>query len=324
MMGVGFLWGCDAQILDAGPDSGAGDTEDSATDTQTSDPADADFERPSAFEPTSTTITRPYTGFYSPLAQGTVYVSGRNLMWYGTQTSVDAQFYEISGPGDWSEEISYIIEPDGIDSCGLGLLPVVGYGSEENPIQWMDAGELRLHSAEETYVMDKSTIDEEIGDVRYYKYDWPDDFTDLYGEALSMTATGGDTPAFTADALWGFMPSEYALTSPRDGSAVSSGPLALSWTSDSSAPTVEISFYVFLKANESEAGYEMQDVHQIKCTVVDDGDFSIPAEIMNLLPAGYSMNGGIYRKDVLLRTVTSDFLVQFVTAVSSEIRLQIP
>ncbi|MCP4606728.1 MAG: hypothetical protein GY847_40505 [Proteobacteria bacterium] len=305
------------------------DTEESTgqdTDTQSDDQSQTDSERPSFFTEPNSYETTPYAGFYAENAHGTINADSRRLPGIGQQTSVDVEFYELNGPIEATEENAYIVRANGIDTCSLGLLPVISFNSEEEAtiIHGRSAGDVTFHHDSNSYRLEKAFINEQEGSVRYYAYDLLREVFGFYDAELSITATGDETPAIPVGTVSFQMPPEYKIIRPRQGSEISYGPITLTWTSNDAAPEVIILFYVFLKANESEYGYEMLDVHLIRCIVTNDGDFIIPSLIMNQLPSGYSMNGGVYRIDVKLHEVTEDFRIQTIASSSAEIDLSIP
>lgn len=100
----------------------------------------------------------------------------------------------------------------------------------------------------------------------------PDLFT--AGATLSVSATGGSVPAFSADVV---APAPVAGFTPP-GSVSKSMPLPVTWTAGTGG-----SMWVWVIAFESGSG----DARLLWCRTDDDGSYAIPADALKLIPAGH-------------------------------------
>jgi len=127
---------------------------------------------------------------------------------------------------------------------------------------------------------------------------------------VSITATGVDTLLLQPDTVTIEVPPEHAMISPPASSVLPRDAILLTWSGGDGQSEIELKGYFFLKINESEAGYQMEDLHELRCKIIDDGSFEIPAEIVELTPVGYWLNGSISTEILKDREIAPGFVIK--------------
>jgi hypothetical protein len=334
-----FLSACNGETNDDGVSDNGTDTEDSdstevgteageendtdGTDSQ-SDSDEFKF-RPLQFAPSTITAEVPVISAYEMGTNGFVTIRNRHIRNDYEDTIADAQFYNVLSRQEEFINKKYIIRGDGLDECSLGVWMEEGSGSSETSIDWLNAGDVSLRVGEDIFDMDWDYINRESQSVRYYVSEFSESVSGHLSGEIDVLATGNETPEMTQGMIRATMPDNIELIFPQnDYEIIHYGPLNVEWSAGDPSNTVEINMQVYEKFNESEAGFELRDIHEVKCTVSDDGRFDIPGAIMNQLPVNYSADLEITRRNVEYHDVQDTFVVQTITSQSVRIDLTIP
>ncbi len=185
-------------------------------------------------------------------------------------------------------------------------------------------GEVTLTTGDAEYPLESAYINEESKSVRYFRYDFPEDVNGWLDGIVGIVANGDETPAFEQGVVEARMPDELTLFRPAQDDVVRKGPMPVEWSAGADSDTISIIMTVFKKTNEGGGAYQMEDIHEIRCTVVDDGEFEIPAAIMDQLPADYTADLSLSRRHTELRTVSPEFTVRLDVFQEVQIEMQVP
>lgn len=69
-----------------------------------------------------------------------------------------AQFFNVHSEREEFMDMEYIIQVDGLDECSLGIWLEEGFGSLEDPVDWLNAGDVSLEAGENTFDMNWDSI----------------------------------------------------------------------------------------------------------------------------------------------------------------------
>ena len=314
------VWGDTASDTagDESPDSEVGTTDEGEIDTAEMVP------RSAAFAPTTVTKLVPFPNPYEEGTNGFVYIQNRSMNDEYIDSNVDGQFFAVLSDPTWEEYVEFVVEADGIDECSLGIFTGLGIGTTDETIDWLNAGDLSLTTEDAEYPLEWAYINEAAQSVRYYLYGFPEKINGLLNGTVGVTATGDETPSMTQGVIEGMMPEVLTLLQPEQNDIVMQGPLSVEWSAGDSSDTISLIMTVFKKTNEDAGGYQMDDVHEIRCSVADDGGFEIPAFIMDQLPADYSAHFNLTREKIDYLDVTSAFKVRLILSQYVQVEMEVP
>lgn len=201
-----------------------------------------------------------------------------------TVTTVDEEFIT----GEWLDPM------DGIDDCGVLMQGHDGL-FREGDLVWLDPGGVALTTATASTALDR----QEGGTV----LNWQSDLTAAgspaaYGDSFGLSVLGssgsGDWAGFDGIELPDLvtLPAELNLAGPYafgNGVVMERADLPLTW-SGSSANPVSIEIWGI-------AGGGSGNEYMVTCSVTDDGAFTIPAAVLEELPAIHGVTLTVSRTD---------------------------
>ncbi|MCK6526865.1 hypothetical protein L6R50_04670 [Myxococcota bacterium] len=214
---------------------------------------------------------------------------GAYVVWYSGDYGVhvegymaSAAFYDEVDPGDASgpDEIDPL---EGEDDCGLWEQAAGGTAAE---LEYLSVGALTVRSGSQEVEIAPQTAAGTIyytADLRALGY------TPRFGEAYAFVAEGDDVPGFSVDP-GPILPDAPQVSSPdmgylqplpRDGAR-------FQWVGGGGGVTA-------IHVSASNPAGNM--TWTITCTVADDGDFTVPEELMMELPAGQAAAVTMVRAD---------------------------
>jgi hypothetical protein len=196
-----------------------------------------------------------------------------------------AQFYDVTAPYILHRSKEVIVPADGIDSCELAYFDGIGTWAE-GTLEWLTAGTVTLISGGDEVAL------EEITGGLVVNY-----FADLgelgieprYGEAVALSVSGDEAAGFELDPLV-VLPALLEITAPELDATLPRAALEIAWTGGAAGGAARIR----LKAVDAGAGSAAK--YEIGCDVADDGEFEIPGEIMEALPAGWAVELVVSRR----------------------------
>lgn len=184
------------------------------------------------------------------------------------------QVFDVLAPGNAVECGAEIDPLDGLDDCRLRYRAGFGFG-DEAVIDWLDAGEATAFGPDFSEPM----APEGMNSQAVF-------FSDLGHEPAwngehGVGWEGADVPpAEMRNAVT--LPPELLLSSHElvEGTVLPAADLALEWTGQSSEP-VEISMIFH------EDPYQFSQAFDLRCGVHDDGAFTVPGELLSIIPPGW-------------------------------------
>jgi hypothetical protein len=187
-----------------------------------------------------------------------------------------AEFYQVTeSDTDPLGPVEHLIEADGADSCSLMWCGEPYSGDLPEPImEWQSAGEVVLSAGADSISLPMPWYGK-------YQYDLgATGHEPLHGEEYSLSVAGDEAAPLVLDPAF-TLPAAVSLTAPVDGTEVPPAPLALEWTAGPDpCDYVETSISVWDTGGPSA-------VYHVQCTLYDDGEFEIPAEVMEEFPSGW-------------------------------------
>jgi hypothetical protein len=278
---------------DAGEDGGS-DT-DTDADTDTDSDADTDTDADSDVDAggsTCTDETRLYqvgSGGFLELGAGH---QGDMLASY----YADAQFYDLSE--DYipdTDNVDVLVAATGVDTCELSYLDGTGSGSGTG-LDWLSAGTITLTSGTDSAVLEQ-VVDGEV--IRYGADLLGQGLLPRYGEEYSLVVEGNEAPALELDPAIA-LPEETLAFAPEPDAVLPRTALAFSWSVDVPGGTAHIEIVAY----EGEGG--LAEMYRITCEVDDDGEFEVPAEMMEALPVGWYANTSVFRRECRTYPIADD------------------
>ena len=132
-----------------------------------------------------------------------------------------------------------------------------------------------------------------------------------YGEPYALSVSGDEAAAFELDPLVA-LPALLDITAPELGAVLPLSALLVEWTGGGSGGTARVHVTAIDPASETPEKYE------IECEVDDDGEFEIPGEAMETLPAGWVVELVVSRRLRVVHPIPVD-LDFIATAESSSV-----
>jgi hypothetical protein len=191
---------------------------------------------------------------------------------------VDARFYTTDYVDESLLCLESIVEPTGLDSCGVWYTLGQGMGSP-NPDYWYD--DLPVETVTFDVGDGPIALDVAAGTVHspsWYSAELPPPPAGVpFGGVASLAATFDALPAVAFDLA---VPSDILpLGHALDTATLTSAELA-SWTWSSPGGAAPIELEVSLGATPTGTGWS--ELVRIRCEVTDDGEFAFPVEYLEL------------------------------------------
>jgi hypothetical protein len=194
-----------------------------------------------------------------------------------------ATFFDVGTVEQIWLEGEWLDEQDGTDDCGLVRMGRNGLGTDSDE-QWLDPGSVSLMSVDDVLPMDR----QEGGFVLNWGLDLAktpvsiDDET-LFGLSVVGSKGGGKWGPFDGIELPDMvsLPPSLEVVSPALGAGVELArkDTELLWT-ETGKGVVDIWLY----------GETPKRIFQLRCKAIDDGAFTIPASLIDELPAGLDVS----------------------------------
>ncbi|HEY0136369.1 MAG TPA: hypothetical protein VGB85_19935 [Nannocystis sp.] len=224
------------------------------------------------------------------------------------QVSAFAEFFDVP---EASESVMCAVEVDpltGIDDCGVRWYGGLGWGGAE--VLPRSAGSATLLGPGWTEPMVMGMTPQKYYDADILGSGHPAG----WGEAYGITWAGerlpaGELPQFVT------LPAELKITAPAGVSwTFGDGPFELAWTGTGAAPL------------QLRAQFVEPEGHttwfELVCKIADDGSFVVPAEVVTLLPPGWSGLGGL-RRAVSTTAEAADRTIVGVAAVAIDLEVAV-
>lgn len=204
-------------------------------------------------------------------------ISSRSFVGHSERYSgfgADAQFATISGaPGG---QYGDVIDPlEGLDDCGV--VKESGVGAAPN-IDMYDAERVILKdgAVERPLSLSSASHDD------FYQYIAELDAQGVeprYGQSYGVLVEGGSFgSAFRSDSLR--LPPALAIHELEQASHFGQEELRLTWSGQGEAP-------LYLSLWVSKSPGDLANAYQIQCLLEDDGEFVIPAQVLQAAPSGF-------------------------------------
>jgi hypothetical protein len=163
-----------------------------------------------------------------------------------------------------------VIEPlDGMDDCGVFRQVSLGTHSS---LEWRRAGAATVRDGSGSIELP------EFRSGELFSYGGAISPTPRYGERYGIRVEGGQFgTAFDSDAL--ALPQALSIPALEHASQIERDALALTWTGSGEAP---LRVRIFVEPDPSNTLGNVE----IICLLADDGEFTIPAEVLQAAPAG--------------------------------------
>ncbi len=200
-----------------------------------------------------------------------------------------ATFFTISHPGP-SVICGVELDPlDGPDDCGVRYFGGFGWGSGDYDAHSAGAATLVGPGFSEAMVMAEPPNESYFVSLDELGH------TPAWNEAYGLDWTGDELPAGELPALV-TLPQELLISAPTGGDWVfAAAELEFAWTGTGDAPLV-------LRAIVTPDPQGGSEWFELTCTMVDDGAFVVPADMLALLPPGWSGSASLVR----LRNATAE------------------
>ena len=186
----------------------------------------------------------------------------------GSSFGLFAQFFE---PIDGSESSAgnVLDPPEGIDDCAVFR----GNGSGASPrISWRQVAEATLLDGADEIPL------EEFMSGELFSYGAELERAPRFGERYGLHVAGGQFgAAFDSDRLE--LPQDLAVDTFEHGARFERSDLALRWSGSGADPLL---IRLLIASGLSDFGGDFE----VECLVKDDGEFTIPAEVLQLVPDG--------------------------------------
>lgn len=221
-----------------------------------------------------------WPSIYIPCLDGLVYITRRVLDYKpGRLEDADAvaTFFTIDRADQEWMQGQWLDEPTGTDDCGLARTTRSGLATDDKLV-WLDPGAVTLDTPDGATSMDRQPGG--------FVLNWGLDLTKVivsdeefsYGLDVAGSAGTGKWGPFDAIDLPDLvtLPSRLEVTSPSPlgpGVELSRKDTALEWTGTSDG-------LVAIRL----AGSTPDHLFELQCTVTDDGSFTIPGDLIDLLP----------------------------------------
>jgi hypothetical protein len=184
-----------------------------------------------------------------------------------------AQFAVIHGSGG---ELGNVIDPlEGEDDCGV----FQGSGSGAAPtLDFYDAAEVQLLDAGTRRPLSLSPASHD--DFYQYIAELSEQGVEpRFGQSYGVSVNGGTFGApFSTDSLR--LPEDLVINELSASSHFEPADLKLTWSGRGDAP-----LYVSLWVSKSPS--ELGNAYHIECVMKDDGEFTIPASVLEAAPTGF-------------------------------------
>jgi hypothetical protein len=218
-----------------------------------------------------------------------------------------AQFFDVTDPYILHQSEEVLVAADGVDTCELAYFDGSS-GWAEGTLEWLTAGIVTLSSGG-----DEAVLDEYEGGlvVNYYADLMSLELTPRYGEEYALSVSGDAAAGFEIAPLF-VLPALLDIEAPALDATLPRAALAIAWTGATGSGLARVR----LKA--SDASSTGVDHYEIDCAVVDDGEFEIPGELMEALPAGWQVELVVSRSQRVVHPIPGD-LDFIATAESSSV-----
>ena len=286
-------------------DSGITDTDaDTDTDTDTDSDTDTESDTETLEDLKGPQHQPPVTNLYQEGVDGFVMVNAHTHA-YGTNYTAIAQFFVVSfeEPPDDSEGM---IAETGIDSCSLSYFGGIGSGVD-SACSWLEAGTVEIESGPqyaELGTYDGGEVIPYTINLGMLAYD------PRYGEEYSFFVSGDEAPAMDI-APAAVLPDQLDPITPVSGSVLSHDGFTFTWAAGDEAEQV----YIDLMVHETSPVWS--EMYEVRCWVVDDGEFEVPGLIASLLPSDWYINAGISRTEIVYHDLGEEQTILAVAGVSA-------
>jgi len=184
-----------------------------------------------------------------------------------------AQFAVIHGS---SGQNGQVLDPlEGVDDCGV--IQGSGSGAAAN-LDFYDAAEVLLLDAGTSRPLSLSSASHD--DFYQYIAELSEQGVEpRYGQSYGVSVQGGTFGApFSTDTLR--LPEDLVINELQESSHFEQRDLKLTWSGRGSAP-----LYMSLWVSKSPS--DLNNAYQIECLLKDDGEFTIPANVLEAAPTGF-------------------------------------
>jgi len=118
-------------------------------------------------------------------------------------------------------------------------------------------------------------------------------------------------------------PGYHRILAPEMDSVLPREAIRILWSGGSGRKATLRGMFFHKFNMDAYGGYQMDDIHTLFCTVVDDGGFEIPADLVALVPVGYSFDGALEIRNESTIALTPEFHVQASAIVRAQFRYSV-